>query len=312
MVTAGKYRADKPRLAGMRRRMDQQGHPFGAVGTDEQLVFTALSTHFTVTASDDDVLRYCRRLMRALPCGEPEPGPDERGSYVLTGPAADALATLFRNGEFVRAAPTSAGLVVALGNDVNRMAVTQSRFLTLHAGGVEHDGVGVILPASMESGKTTLTAGLVRAGLNYLTDEAVAFDWETHVIQPYPKPLFLDPGSWHLFPELEPHADLPTDDYKTEQWHVPPEDIRLGSVGSPCTLGFILFPKYEAGSETCLQPISKGEALVELSKNTFGFNQQSRRNLEHLASIVRQADCYRLPMGRLEQAVSLVASLIRL
>ena len=44
----------------------------------------------------------------------------------------------------------------------------------------------------MESGKTTLTAGLVRAGFDYLSDEAVAFDWDTLDIVPYAKPLSID------------------------------------------------------------------------------------------------------------------------
>ena len=48
----------------------------------------------------------------------------------------------------------------------------------------------------MESGKTTLVAGLVLAGLRYLTDEAVAIRPADGGITPFPKALSVDHGSW--------------------------------------------------------------------------------------------------------------------
>ena len=144
------------------------------------------------------------------------------------------------------------------------------------------NGIGVALPASMESGKSTLTTGLVRAGFSYLTDEAVLLDWETGDVIPFPKPISLDTGSWALFPDLEPHGDLP-DGYKRTQWQVAPTGIRPDAMGAPCRIRYFVFPKYTHGATTRLTPLARGEATVELAKNTFRFNERARRSLDALA-----------------------------
>jgi hypothetical protein len=202
------------------------------------------------------------------------------------------------------------GLVGPFVQHVNRRAIEGCDQLVLHAGGVEVEGVGVVFPGRMEAGKSTLAAGLVRAGLAYLTDEAVAIDRETLVIQPYPKPLSLDPGSWSLFPELEPHADLSSDDYKREQWQVAPRRIRPGALGGPCSIGLVMFPRYAAGAETTLEPLRRAEALMALSENTFRFTDHGRADLDLLADVVRGSESHVLTIGDLGRAVELFSSLV--
>src|SRR5207344_950749 len=128
---------------------------------------------------------------------------------------------------------------------LNQQAVDPEYSVTGHAGGIERDGVACVLPADPESGKTTLTTGLVRAGYSYLTDEAVSFDWETGEIEPYPKPLSIDPGSQFLFPELEPSLPPGADGEADGQWQVPPSSIRTDAVGGRCRAAYVVFPKYE-------------------------------------------------------------------
>ncbi len=75
--------------------------------------------------------------------------------------------------------------------DVNRSAAAASgAHLLFHAGALEADGAGVLLPGTSGSGKSTLTAGLVtRAGLGYLTDELAALDLRRGLLLPYAKPI---------------------------------------------------------------------------------------------------------------------------
>ena len=214
------------------------------------------------------------------------------------------------DGKRIGGARAAEGLVPILVRSINREAVHASDSLVIHAGGVEHDGVGLAFPAVMESGKTTLTAGLVRSGFNYLTDEAVAIDRTTQIIQPYPKPLSIDSGAWHLFPEFEPHANLGSDAYKADQWQVPPEAIRPDAVGRPCPLRVIVFPRYERGTETVVEPLHRAPALMELARHTFKFNDDGARSLDILADIARSAQCYRLTMGDLAPAVAVVSRLV--
>jgi hypothetical protein len=94
----------------------------------------------------------------------------------------------------------------------------------------------------MESGKTTLTAGLVRSGWSYLTDEAVAFDWDTGRSRPFPKPLSVDPGSQHLFPELARRRRPPPRPMASSNGRFPPSMFRPDAVGERCRAGFASFP----------------------------------------------------------------------
>lgn len=202
------------------------------------------------------------------------------------------------------------GLLSTLVGALNRSAADASHHVLVHAGAVERNGVGVVLPAPMESGKTTLTAGLVRAGFGYLTDEAAAFDRATRTLVSYPKPLSLDRGSWPLFPELEPDEAFPSDAYKAKQWQVPPEAVRAGALGAPCTARFVVFPAYAEGAPTRLEALSRAEALVALARNTFRFDREGRPTFALLADVLRNAEAFRLPHGDLDAAVELVSGLV--
>ena len=94
------------------------------------------------------------------------------------------------------------------------------------------------------------------------------------------------------------------------QWQVPATAIRPGAVAAPCPVVVVVFPRYEAGVDTVLEPIGRAEALVELAKNTFRFRERGAPELDLLADLVRGVECYRLTMGELDAAVDLVAGLL--
>jgi hypothetical protein len=268
--------------------------------------FDALGFRFAVKATEPKLAAYLDYVLDGLARPGPAAHHYELGSRERDG---GRTAELRLDGEFIIGGHSAERLVGRLIQDVNRRAVEGCGLVTLHAGAVEHDGLGVVLPAPPAAGKSTLVAALVRSGFRYLTDEAVALDGETLAVRPYPKPLTLDPGSWPLFPELEPHADLSTDAYKAAQWHVPPGAFRAGSVGQSCPIRVLVFPRYEAGAEPTLERARRGEALVELARNTFRFREHGPEALELLAEVVRPAVCYRLTTGVLEPAVALIGQL---
>ena len=201
-------------------------------------------------------------------------------------------------------------LVASLVQWLNEKAVDPEYAVMGHAGGVERNGVACVLPADPESGKTTLTTGLVRAGYSYLTDEAVSFDWETGEIEPYPKPLSIDPGSQYLFPELAPPLPPGTEDEREGQWQVPPLSIRADAIGGRCRASFVVFPEYEADTTTSIERIPRAEALVELTKNTFRFREHPRRSFDSLARVISEVECYRLSVGDLDAACALIDELM--
>jgi hypothetical protein len=273
----------------------------------ETACFDALGYRFRVSAHDATLTEYVAELFADLATSAPD------GHCYVLRPTSDhrddARCDVVLDGRLMFRAPTAGQLVATLVRAVNAEAVERCERVALHAGGVERDGLGLVFPGRMEAGKTTLVAGLVRRGMGYLSDEAVAIDSETLLIRPYPKPLSLDPGSWALFPELEPNAPLAGDGYKRDQWHVPSAAIRAGALGRSCPVRLVVFPRYAPGATTALEPLRRAEALVELAKHTFHFKDQSRVALDLLADVVRPSTCYHLTIGDLDGAVALVSSL---
>lgn len=194
---------------------------------------------------------------------------------------------------------------------VNRVVCFQTpHHLMVHAGVVAAtNGHAVLLPAAAESGKSTLTAGLVRAGLDYLSDEAGALTADGFV-DPYPKAIGLDPGSWAVLPDLRP--ELPDDlaVFGTRQWHVDPNAIRPNAVGGRCMPSLVVSPSYVAGSATSLEAVSPAEGVRLLAQESFNLRNWGKRGLDLLASVVRRARCYRLRYGSLDAAVDAVKGLV--
>jgi hypothetical protein len=261
----------------------------------------ALGCRLVIDVADAALGEYLEVLLAALPvCTNAE--------TVITISVHDGRYGLAVDGTSLLADATRGEVVTRLLQQLNALATASPGFVCAHASGVARNGMGFVFPAHMESGKTTLAAGLVRAGFNYLTDEAVAFDPATGVIEPYPKPLSLDPGSWPLFPELDP-GSAALDLGPLEQWQVPVAAIRPDAVAAPCRARHVIFPAYRVGADTVLEPMTRGEGLVELARNTFAFNERGREALAALALVVRAAECSRLTIGTLADAVACITDL---
>jgi hypothetical protein len=168
----------------------------------------------------------------------------------------------------------------------------------------------VLLPAPAESGKTTLTAGLVRRGLDYVTDEAVGIDPRSLAVVPYSKPLSVDPGSWEVLADFEPRVEESLRSLHSSQWQVSPESIRPGSLTGRSRPSLVVFPMYQPSSPTRLEDMSRADAVVELAQNSFNFHDTGRALLPVLAAVVAQCRCYRLVVGDLSSACEEILALV--
>lgn len=237
--------------------------------------------------------------------------PMHRYSLVDSGPGAHHRFHLYWDQNLIERTDRPRQALGMLCWHVNRQVVTRrGDHLVLHAAGAEHRGRAVIIPATMESGKTTLVAGLTRAGLRYLTDEAVFVDPTTLQVQPYPKPLSVDPGSWLVLESLRPRVSADVEPYLAAQWQVAPRSIRPDAVGDVCPPAWIVTTSYQPGQPTSLTPISASDAIIALAKNTFGFDSDPRHHLDVIAAVVRQCRRYQLVVSDLDAACELVLDLL--
>ena len=56
--------------------------------------------------------------------------------------------------------------------------------------------------------------------------------------------------------------------------------------------------------------MGRAEAVVELARNTFAFRDQPRRSLDAVATIVRDAEAYRMTVGDLAEALACLDDLM--
>lgn len=273
-------------------------------GATQTRRFRALGFDFAVRTPDPALTRYLDRLFLPFASdGAP------RHVYEI-GERASRYEVSFDREQLLATERPQMALAYVLWH-VNRRVVEETADrLLVHAAAAEHAGTAVILPARMGSGKTTLVAALVRAGMRYVTDEAVAIDPETLGVHPYPKALSLGAGSWDLLPDLRPAVDAATERYLESTWHVDPLGIRPDAIAPPCTPGIVVAPRYTEGARSELVPMSRAEALGALARNAFNLAAYGRRGLETLAAVVRRCDCYRLPVGDLDEACRLVWDLV--
>ena len=193
--------------------------------------------------------------------------------------------------------------------DVNRSAVASAHGLfSVHAAAASWRGRGILLPAPPDSGKSTLVAGLTRAGCAYLTDEAALIDPETAIVHPFPRSLWLERASVDAV--FGPDAEAALRWRTGRQFHVRPTDLRPRAIGRPCPIRYVVAPSYVSGSATSLEPMSRAEALTALARQSFYLGRFGGDGVRLLGRVVESAECYRARIGDLDQAVGLIMRMV--
>jgi hypothetical protein len=188
----------------------------------------------------------------------------------------------------------------------NRQAIDHSRGSVLvHASAAAHAGTALVLPGPMGAGKSTLVAALVRAGLDYLTDEVVAVDPGSGLVRPYPKYLSLDPGFGAPLPPTGVRAFL------GDSTLVAADDLRPGAAArEPAQPRIVVIPRYEPGATANLEPLRPAAALAALAQHAFHIEADAARTLEVLGALVEQSRGYELVSGDVPGATRALLELV--
>jgi hypothetical protein len=230
---------------------------------------------------------------------------------ILAEQTATGGPTIYVNDSEVSQRFHGSGVLRFLTWHVNRQVVERSSdYVLLHAGAVSASGAGVVMPAASEAGKTTLVAGLIRAGFQYVTDEIAAIDPRSLALIPYPKPLSIDDGSWDVLKEYAPPTNGVTAAYFGDQWQVNPQSLRADAVSESVAVSLVVLPVYREGSRTIVEPVRRAEAVLAMLRETFEFHKAGGRNLSVLARLLERVGCYRLQSGDLDQACAAVERLV--
>ncbi len=164
------------------------------------------------------------------------------------------------------------------------VAVRARRKLFIHAGVVGWHGRAIVIPGRSMSGKTSLTAALVRAGAVYYSDEYAVLDAQGRV-HPYPKMLSLR------------HEN----DERREKCSAESLGGRVGK--RPLNVGLIVVTKYRQGARWRPRLLSPGEAVLALLDNTVLARYRSKMALDTLQSAMTVAPTLKSSRGEAEEMV---------
>ena len=182
--------------------------------------------------------------------------------------------------------------------DMHALVPKLSRdFLFLHAGAVARDEGALLLPAAMDTGKSTLTAALLTQGFDYLSDELGPVDPITGQIFAFPKRISLDATSLELFPGVEERLeDRVGLSASLRERYARPEDFGA-RIGGPVPARWIVFPTPDREGAPRLTPLSSAEAVELMARNLFNLSVYRERGAILLARVAREARAFRLDGG---------------
>ncbi len=253
---------------------------------------------------------YGSRTKAGSAAGEPIRIAVRRGRRRLLG---GARYSVFGDGKRIFADCRPSELLPYLEWAINMRVVDRcADFLQLHAATMVRSGRAFVFAGSSGSGKSTLAAGLLSRGWEYFSDEFALIDPCTLHAHPFPKALCVRSGSFDTVRRL----GLPTGGLrrhvkagKGPVFYVRPPRVLSEHAADSRPVRFVVLPRYRAGGQSRLRPISRGEATLELARCVFNRSAFGDRTTSLLGRIARNAQCYSLDCGSLDDACELLEAL---
>lgn len=266
--------------------------------------FAALGHAFVVRVAGGSLRRYLDHVLRDLAVDRAS------ADHVYSVVTTDDGTWLFLDGEPLSHVADETTVAAYLEWRVNQGAIASPEgAVVMHASGVSAAGRVVGLPAPMDSGKSTLVTALVARGLDYVTDEAFAFDPASLAVRPYPKAITLEPGSFPVFPELEP-ADPDHLPHLGNRWRLLAGDVRPDARVAGGTLVGLVSPRYEPGAPLTVERLDPVDAYLFLLENTFEPSLADEPCLWALVRVAHELPCLRAVYSDLDEIEAVVRDVL--
>jgi len=181
--------------------------------------------------------------------------------------------------------------------------------LLFHAAVLGRAGKAVILPGETGTGKTTLTAVLIRQGWKFFSDELAVIDPERLVITPFPLPMTIKSGSVPLiepfYPDLGRIKEYQRPDGKIVRYLAPPvESLADGS--EEAEIAAIIFPVLQNSGSPRLAKIEKITALRRLARTGSTQRELQSTDVRALITIMEDTPCYDMLYTDVQQVAPLL------
>lgn len=184
--------------------------------------------------------------------------------------------------------------------------------LMLHAGAVEFNGRGIVLPALPGSGKSTLTAALALRGCRLLSDEFGVVRLTDGSLMPLLKLVALKNESIDVISRFSPDAVIGPRFPKTRKGtvaHLAPTPEAVARMHEPVRPALIVFPRYRADEGLHIDPVPRSRAFGRLTVNSFNAELLGPEGFEAIGRLLQRCRCFQVTYGNLEQAVDAIKEL---
>jgi hypothetical protein len=181
---------------------------------------------------------------------------------------------------------------------ITEFAVTRSPLLCLHAGVVAIDHRCLVIPGVSGTGKTTLTAAMLQAGLSYLSDEVLALDRTDFSVVGFARPLLMIREQW---PVLGLPGEPPARDIEQP---IRPDAFGRTLRGFPAVTD-VLLTRRRPGPLS-LEAEMPGVAVAELLQRCFNHYRDPSGSVAAISELVRNARIWR---AEYEEAPELAATM---
>ncbi len=162
----------------------------------------------------------------------------------------------------------------------------------VHAGVVGIEGQAIVIPGMSYSGKTTLTAELIRRGAVYYSDEYAVIDKDGFV-EPYPKKLSVR-GEVDTYTQIE--HDVEKFGGKTGSERIP--------------ISTVVLSKYVPGAAWSPKMLPPGEGVLGMLENTISAQTNPAFVLSTLTSLASKVKFVRSDRGEASTAVEWLMDLL--
>jgi hypothetical protein len=165
------------------------------------------------------------------------------------------------------------------------------RYVFVHAGCAAMNGRAIVLPGRTMSGKSSLTAALVRAGADYYSDEYAVLD-PRGLVRPYPRKLAIRP-----FDGSSPRP-------------VPVEDLGGRAGRGPAEVALVAVLLHDAAFGWQSEPLTRGQAMLRMFDNTVAARSRPRAALSALENATLDARVLAGTRGDADETAALLLDIL--
>lgn len=179
-------------------------------------------------------------------------------------------------------------------------------FLVIHGAAMERAGNALLLPAPAGAGKSTLCAAMMHRGWRLLSDELILFDAVKGSVHGLGRPVSLKNASIGIMRDYAPEAFVTEpmhDTAKGSVAHMKPDSHSVQEIDRSAMPRHAVFPRYRAGADTRVEPLSPADVFIDLVENEFNYSLLRREGFRAMAALVDAVDGHRLEYGDLDAAI---------